>query len=241
MILLKGRSSDDKPWVKGVIAMRLLLIEDDETLGKLIQYKLQQNDNWYVDWAKDGGEGEWKAKESTYDVILLDWRLPEKSGIDVLKAIRSFGVRTPVLFLTARDAVDDRVLGLDSGADDYLVKPFDFAELNARIRALLRRPPDWEHQTWTFGHLRVHPFSGDAFWKERPLNFTGREKDLFMVLLRHHGQTVSRDQLIQSVWRFEDVTDNILDQYMVRLRRKLEATDLIIENIRGQGYRLLIP
>ncbi|MDY0323086.1 MAG: response regulator transcription factor [Candidatus Carbobacillus sp.] len=221
--------------------MRLLLIEDDETLGKLIQYKLGQNENWQVDWAKDGTEGEWMAKESTYDVILLDWRLPEKSGIDLLKAIRSAGVRTPVLFLTARDAIGDRVHGLDSGADDYLVKPFDFAELNARIRALLRRPPDWDHNTWTFGHLRVHPISRDVFWKERPLHFTGRETDLFMVLLRHHGQTVPRDQLIQSVWRFEEVTDNILDQYMVRLRRKLESTDLVIENIRGQGYRLLLP
>ncbi|MBE3594497.1 MAG: response regulator transcription factor [Candidatus Carbobacillus altaicus] len=221
--------------------MRLLLVEDDATLGKLIQYKLSQSENWQVDWAKDGEEGEWMAKEGVYDIILLDWRLPEKSGLDLLKAIRAAGVHTPVLFLTARDAVDDRVLGLESGADDYLVKPFEFAELKARIRALMRRPPNWGHDAWIFADLRVHPKSGDIFWKDQPLHFTGREKDLFMVLLRQQGQTVSREQLIHAVWRYGDVTDNILDQYMVRLRRKIEHTDLIIENIRGQGYRLLLP
>lgn len=141
--------------------MRILLAEDDPKLGRLIQHKLEREMRCSVDWVKEGNSAEAYALQGAYDLIILDWMIPGKSGLDVLRSLRQAGKHVPVLMLTARDAVEDRVCGLDMGADDYLVKPFSFAELMARIRALLRRPPSWEDE-----RLQVGPFLVDKKAKE---------------------------------------------------------------------------
>ncbi|QZA32254.1 response regulator transcription factor [Hydrogenibacillus sp. N12] len=221
--------------------MRVLLVEDDEKLGRLIVHKLARDYGFRVEWAKDGEEALAWAQAEPFDIVVLDWRLPGLSGLDVLRSLRKAGFAPPILMLTARDAVDDRVTGLEAGADDYLVKPFAFAELAARLHALLRRPPRWEGDVQAIGGLTIDRRTKTVYWRGNALNLTPREADIVLALARRPGEAVSRDELFVRVWGNEDVTPNVLDQYLARLRRKFESLGEeapAIETVRGVGYRL---
>jgi DNA-binding response OmpR family regulator len=220
--------------------MRILVAEDDERLADLISERL--NDARYtVDVAADGDEALAFSATSTYDVMLLDIMLPRIDGLDVCRQRRALGDRTPILILTARDGVADRVTGLDSGADDYLTKPFAFDELLARIRALLRRDAERKEPILREGDLTLDPAARRVRWGTRDLDLTDREYRVLEVLLRRAGQLVPREVVVDNVWGFEyPDTSNLLDVYLGRLRRKLGACGAppMIHSVRRAGIRL---
>jgi DNA-binding response OmpR family regulator len=194
-----------------------------------------------VDLARDGEQGRDYALATTYDVILLDILLPRLDGLSLLRDLRGRGMTTPILLLTARDAIDDRVAGLDAGADDYLVKPFSFSELLARIRALLRRPTLRAGDRLVTGDIAMDLGARTVTRGTEPVTLTPREFSVLEYLLRHPGQALSRTQIAEGVWTWEfHGESNIVDVYIGYLRRKLDAEGVpsIIETLRGYGYRL---
>jgi two-component system response regulator MprA len=194
-----------------------------------------------VDLAPDGEEALAFARAASYDAIVLDVLLPRVDGLEVCRRLRAAGSRTPILLLTAMDALEHKVAGLDSGADDYLVKPFAFAELLARLRALLRREASRKEGAISVGDLTLDPASQQARRGDRPLELTAREYGILETLMRRPGQVVSRDTIIESVWGFDyPESMNLIDVYVGRLRRKLggEAAPALIHTVRGLGYRL---
>jgi two-component system response regulator QseB len=214
--------------------MRLLLVEDDPMLGDAVQRVLQQ-ESFAVDWVRDGVEAELALNAVPYDLVLLDLGLPEKNGLDILRDLRKRKISMPVIILTARDAVSDRIAGLDSGADDYLVKPFDPDELAARIRALLRRRDGRVEPLITFGPLVLNPATHELFCLERPVRLSLREFSLLSILLERPGTTVSREQLEERLYGWnEEVDSNTIEVHIHNLRKKL-GQDLI-RTIRGVGY-----
>jgi DNA-binding response OmpR family regulator len=222
---------------------RLLLVEDELKLGATLEEGLERA-QYTVDLASDGQEALDFARVSTYDVIVLDVMLPKVNGLEVCQRLRTNGVRTPILMLTARDAVQDRIKGLDSGADDYLIKPFAFGELLARIRALLRRDAPTREAIIRVGDLSLDPAGQQITWHEQPLDLTAREYRILETLMRRPGWLVSREALIESVWGFDFTdTSNLVEVYIARIRRKLSEAGApsLIQTVRGAGYRMREP
>jgi len=216
--------------------MRLLLVEDDPMIGASVQKGLRQ-DGFAVDWVRDGHAAELAVANEVYDLLLLDLGLPKKDGLDVLETLRERGNATPVLVLTARDAVADRVKGLDSGADDYLVKPFDLDELDARIRALLRRQSGRSEPLIRHGELTLDPSTHQATLRGAELALTAREFALLQILLERPGAILSRAQLEEHLYGWgEEIESNVVEVYVHSLRKKL-GTDFI-RNVRGVGYMI---
>jgi len=219
---------------------RVLVVEDEQKVARALKEGLEGDGYDVV--AEHTGEGAFfRLNTERFDVILLDVMLPGRDGLQVLSTLRGQGVETPVLVLTARDALEDRVAGLDSGADDYLVKPFAFAEVLARIRALLRRGRATEALRLSVGDLDVDLVSRKVTRAGRHIELTVREFELVEYLLRHEGQVVSRGALARDVWKETERTtplDNVIDVHIARLRRKLDAEfpTRLIHTIRGVGF-----
>lgn len=193
--------------------------------------------------ARSGEDGFFLLNAETFDLVILDWMLPGRDGIEILKAVRARGNKTPVLLLTARDTIEDRVLGLDSGADDYLVKPFAFAELLARIRALLRRAGDTDILRKQIGDLALDVENRRVNRGTQDIPLTPREFDLLAYLMRHQGQTVTRQMLAKDVWREPHRAtplDNVIDVHVTHLRRKIDEGQRVklIHTVRGVGFVL---
>lgn len=220
--------------------MRVLVVEDEAAVAKFIQQGLTEA-GYAVDVASDGQEALDYASAAQYDIIVLDIMLPKIDGLSVLRKLRDTGTQASVLLLTARDAVEDRVQGLDTGADDYLVKPFAFPELLARIRALLRRPALQTGTILSAGDLQMDLARREVHRAGCRIELSPREFALLEFLMRHPNQVVSRTQLMQHVWNFDFYGDsNIVDVYIGYLRRKVdrESAYPIIHTVRGVGYRL---
>ena len=222
--------------------MHLLVIEDDERLARVLK-RLLEEDRHVVDVAHDGATAIAIAEATDgLDALILDVGLPDISGLEVARAVRRHRSEVAILMLTARDTVGDRVTGLDAGADDYLVKPFAFAELAARLRALSRRASGGARRTapvLTVGPISLDEGSRRVTVDGRDLELSPREFSLLECLLRHPGQTLSRDQLLDQAWPFNvAVTPNAVDAYVHYLRTKLGAAGSRIETVRGVGYRL---
>ena len=219
---------------------RVLLVEDETRLAAAVRRGLQA-EGFAVDVVPDGIEGEWMATNTAYDAIVLDIMLPGASGHEVCRRLRAAGNWTPILMLTARDAPRDIAQALDGGADDYLVKPFAFIVLVARLRALLRRQPHERPPELVAGDLRLDPASRRCFFGQTEVNLTSREFSVLEFLARRPGNVVSKAQILENVWDFAfDGDPNIVEVYIRRLRRKIDepfATNSI-ETVRGAGYRL---
>jgi two-component system response regulator QseB len=214
--------------------MRLLLVEDDAMIGASVQAGLRQ-EGFAVDWARDGQAAELALAGEPYDLMLLDLGLPKKSGLDVLKGLRARGNTLPVLVLTARDAVSDRVAGLDTGADDYLVKPFDLDELAARVRALLRRRAGRADPLLRHGALTLNPATREAALNGKPLALSVREFAVMQMLLERPGAILSRAQMEERLYGWgEEIESNAVEVHIHALRRKLGAD--FIRTVRGAGY-----
>jgi two-component system response regulator QseB len=214
--------------------MRLLLVEDDAMIGRSIQQGLQ-HDGYTVDWVRDGKAGEMALRDDVYALVLLDLGLPRLGGLELLTNLRRQKNRVPVLILTARDALADRVKGLDAGADDYLVKPFNFEELAARVRALLRRQAGRAEPTIEHGALVLNPTTHEVLLNNAPVHLSMREFSLLQALLERPGATLSRAQLEERLYGWnEEIASNAVEVYIHSLRRKLGAK--WIKNVRGVGY-----
>lgn len=216
--------------------MRILLVEDDDLLGDGICAGLKQYGH-AVDWIKDGITASQAFKAEKFDIAVLDLGLPRRSGLEVLKEIRDDGLTLPVLILTARESVEDRIKGLDSGADDYLTKPFDLEELYARLRALQRRFADRANPLILYGQLELDPASHSVKHKGEPVSLPRREFVLLQKLLENIGHVVSRETLGQCLYGWEgDVDSNALEVHIHNLRKKLGNN--FIRTIRGVGYMI---
>ncbi len=214
--------------------MRILLVEDDEMLGNGVYTGLGQ-DGYAVDWVKDGEAAELFLRSGEYELVILDLGLPKRSGIDVLRDLRAAGNEIPVLILTARDAVEDKVVGLDSGADDYMIKPFDLDELNARIRALMRRRSGRAETAIHHGDLMIDPASHTVEMAGEPVELSPREFTLLQKLVENAGRVMSRGQLEQSLYSWKDEVDsNAVEVHIHHLRKKLGSQ--LIRTVRGVGY-----
>jgi two-component system copper resistance phosphate regulon response regulator CusR len=222
--------------------VHILLVEDETKVGNALCAGLQA-EGYEIVWAQTGEEGFFHASSRSFDLILLDVMLPGRDGIEVLDTLRKHGNKTPVLLLTAKDAIEDRVLGLDTGADDYQVKPFAFAELSARIRALLRRNQQEPSATVTIGQLEIDAMRRTVIREGQRIDLTVREFELLEYLARHHGRIVSRDMLARDVWREvgrATPLDNVIDVHIARLRKKVDDPFAIklLHTIRGVGFTL---
>ncbi len=214
--------------------MRLLLVEDDPMIGESVRTGLQQ-DGFAVDWVQDGRAAELALGTNPYDTLLLDLGLPRKAGLEVLASLRRRGDAIPVLILTARDAVADRVKGLDAGADDYLVKPFDLEELAARVRALLRRKSGRADSVVQVGDLIINPATHEVSLDGKSISLSAREFALIHALAARPGVVFSRAQLEEKLYGWgHEVESNTVEVYVHSLRRKLGADS--IRNVRGVGY-----
>lgn len=216
--------------------MRLLLVEDDAMLGEALTAALAR-DGHGVDWARDGAAGETALAATSYDAVLLDLGLPRKSGLDLLRGLRARKNALPVLILTARDAIEDRVAGLDAGADDYMVKPFDVQELCARLRALARRAAGRARTQIEFGALVLDPATHAVSFHGAPVALSAREFALLHALLERPGAILSKAQLEERLYHWgEEVESNAVEVHIHNLRRKL--TPALIKNVRGLGWRV---
>jgi DNA-binding response OmpR family regulator len=220
--------------------VRVLVVEDDPKVSTAVRVGLT-GEGYDVVVARTGEDAYFRATTEPFDAILLDLGLPGRGGLEVLAALRQRSLGVPVLVVTARDAVDDRVKGLDAGADDYLVKPFAFAELVARLRALLRRGRPEEALRLRVADLELDPLTRTVTRGGAPVDLTGREFELLVYLVRHHGQIVSRDMLARDVWKEPSrgtPLDNVIDVHMTRLRRKVDpgSTPRLIHTVRGVGF-----
>jgi DNA-binding response OmpR family regulator len=222
--------------------MRILVIEDEAKIARALKEGLE-GEHYEVAVSRTGEEGFFRANAEVFDLIVLDLMLPGRDGIGVLTTLRKRGVQTPVLILTAKDAIDDRVLGLDSGADDYLVKPFAFPELLARIRTLLRRGRIDQVLRLKVGDLEMDFVTRKVTRGNRFLDLTAREFELLEYLLRHQNQLVSREMLAREVWKEPSRAtplDNVIDVHIARLRKKVDqdAPLKLIHTVRGVGFIL---
>jgi two-component system copper resistance phosphate regulon response regulator CusR len=220
--------------------VRILAIEDEPKLGQALQEGLRPR-QYEVTLARTGEEGFFLAQTESFDLLILDVMLPGRSGLEILAALRHQGFKTPVLMLTARDAIEDRVLGLDTGADDYLVKPFAFAELLARVRALCRRGAPEIVRRLRAGDLEVDVVGRSVTRSRQTLDLTAREFDLLEYLVRHQGHVVSREMLARDVWKEaarHTPLDNVIDVHMARLRRKVDDQfeQKLVHTVRGVGF-----
>jgi DNA-binding response OmpR family regulator len=220
--------------------VRVLIVEDERKLAQVLSSALQA-EHYDVVVAATGEDGFYRANAELFDLVVLDLMLPGRSGLEILQTLRQRHVETPVLILTARDGVEDRVLGLDRGADDYLVKPFALPELLARIRAVLRRGRSSEVLRLKVANLEMDLVARRVVRGDRAIDLTGREFELLEYLLRHQGNLVSREMLARDVWkepRRATPLDNVIDVQMARLRRKvdLDGSARLIHTVRGVGF-----
>ena len=221
--------------------MRVLLAEDDNRLGKLIKYMLEQNDI-QVEWVTNGEEIYEYAMYDEYDILVLDWMMPGETGVSACRRLRENGYEKAILILTAKDSVEDRVSGLDAGADDYLVKPFEFAELLARLRALARRSSQKIQQDIVqIGDFTLNRTAKVLKKKEQVIQLSPREFQIFDLLAQNIGIVVPRDIILDRIWGLEsEVSSNNIDSYVKLIRKKLDLGDgkTMIHTIRGVGYKL---
>jgi heavy metal response regulator len=220
--------------------MRLLVIEDEKKVARFIKKGLEE-EGYAADLAFDGEEGLAMALDRVHDLIILDIALPKMDGLQVLKKLRERNVPTPVLLLTVRAAIEDKVLGLDSGADDYLTKPFAFQELLARIRALLRRKPEAEPPLLKVEDLILDPARHLVTRGEERIDLTSKEFALLEYLMRNAGRVLSRAMISEHVWDYDfDTESNVIDVYVNYLRRKIDTgrEKKLIQTVRGSGYVL---
>lgn len=220
--------------------MRVLVVEDETRMARLVKRGLEEEGH-AVDVAGDGPEGLWLATENRYAAVVLDVMLPGFDGFEVCRRLRAAGVWAPVLMLTARDAVGDRVRGLDAGADDYLVKPFSLLELAARLRALARRDDRARPVVLAVGDLRLDPAGKRAWRGGAELRLSPKEFSLLELFLRHPGVVLTRSQILDAAWDFAyDGSSNVVDQYVTYLRKKVDVPfgRHNLETVRGMGYRL---
>lgn len=216
--------------------MRLLLVEDDSLLGDGIQAGLGQA-GFAVDWVKDGAQADAALQTETYAAVVLDLGLPKLSGLELLNRVRTRGNTVPVLILTARDAIEDRIKGLDSGADDYVVKPFDLHELAARVRALTRRSRGEAAATLHVNDLKLNPAEHRVLFRGQPVELSAREFSLLHELMLNAGRVLSREQLEQRLYAWgEEPGSNAIEVHVHHLRRKLAPE--LVHTIRGVGYLL---
>lgn len=222
--------------------MRILVIEDEPKVARALEQGLAA-EHYEVAIARRGEEGFFRLASETFDLVVLDLMLPGRDGLEILAAIRRRGIQTPVLILTARDAIEDRVVGLDGGADDYLVKPFAFPELLARIRAILRRGRSEQVLRLKAADLEIDLVARTVTRAGEILELTPREFELLEYLMRHHRQVVSREMLARDVWKEHGraaVLDNLIDVHVSRLRRKIDQRHpaKLIHTVRGVGFVL---
>jgi len=220
--------------------MRVLIVEDEAKMAGLIRRGLEQ-EGMAVDVAGDGEDALWRAEAVEYDAIVLDLMLPGIDGLEVCRRLREAGVWSPILMLTARDAVRDRVAGLDRGADDYLTKPFSYAELLARLRALVRRGRPERPTELRVGALRLDPATRKAWRGKREIELSAKEFAVLETFMRRPGQVLSRFQLLEHAWDYEyENRSNVVDSYVRFLREKIDRPFGVesIETVRGAGYRL---
>jgi len=222
--------------------VRILVVEDENKVAKALRDGLTA-EGYEVSIAQTGEDGFFLINSEGFDLVILDLLLPGRSGLEILAAVRKRGSRMPVLILTAKDAIEDRVAGLDSGADDYLVKPFAFAELSARVRALLRRGKAESILRFQVDDLEIDIASRIAIRAGQPLDLTAREFDLLEYLARHNGQVVSREMLAKDVWQEtarHTPLDNVIDVHIARLRRKVDDPfpRKLVHTVRGVGFVL---
>lgn len=219
--------------------MNILVIEDDRTIGKSLLQGFQEAGHDCA-WAINGKTGLEKARTLQADVIVLDLMLPQISGLELLSCLRGEGINTPIVVLTAKGAVHEKVSGLESGADDYLVKPFAFAELRARVEAVSRRSSQRPTPELHSGSLKLDLSNRRAFLKQREIELTPTEFSIVELLVRHDGQVVTRKMLCEHVWGFEwDGPTNVIEVHVTRLRKKLDEGDRSrITTVRGRGYSM---
>lgn len=216
--------------------MRLLLVEDDRMIGEGLEKALRQN-GFSVNWAQDGQTADIALQDEEYELVVLDLGLPEKSGLDVLKNLRARQNNTPVLILTARDAVADKVKGLDLGADDYMLKPFALEELEARIRSLLRRNTGQTGEWLEYNGIRLNPKTHEVSYRDTKVLLSGREFSLMFALIKKPSAVLSKDQLESAIYGWnEETTSNAIEVHIHQIRKKLDNN--VIKNIRNLGYTL---
>ena len=216
--------------------MRLLLVEDDSMIGAAAQQGLRAEGHT-VDWVRDGREAELAVANGVYDLVLLDLGLPRKDGLSILRSLRAKGESVPVLIITARDAVSDRIAGLDAGADDYLVKPFDLDELSARVRAVLRRRAGRSDSVMRRGALELDTATRRVTWKGKEVALSAREYALLEALADRPGAFLTRAQLEERLYGWdEEIASNAVEVHIHALRRKLDSS--VIRNVRGMGYTI---
>ena len=221
--------------------MRILIVEDDSVLADGLTRSLRQN-SYAVDWANNGDEADHILTLHEYDLIILDLGLPKMNGFEVLRRLRGRGSRVPVLILTARDAMEDRVTGLDLGADDYLAKPFDLPELEARVRALIRRGQGGSSAIIMHGQLQFDSAGRCVTVKEQPIELSARELGVLEALLLKANKVVSKEQLVEHLYDWNEESGiNAIEVYVHRLRKKLDPHGISIRTIRGLGYLLEKP
>ena len=224
------------------MAFRILYVEDDAEIAEFVAQGLRE-EGYVVESAADGHTGGHALETSNWDLVILDWWLPGPDGFTLLRRFREAGRTTPVLFLTARDAVAHRVEGLQAGADDYVCKPFAYEELLARVQALLRRPPALASTELRHHDVVLDPATNRAERAGQPLGLTAREFALLLYFMRHTGEVLSRTRLYEQVWEEQyDGTSNTLEVHVMELRKKLEAHGpRLIHTVRGRGYMLRDP
>ena len=217
---------------------RILIVEDEEKLAKFVQLELGY-EGYEVTVANDGLSGLMAARDTEPDLILLDWMMPGLTGVEVCRRLRSTGAMMPVILLTAKDGIEDRVAGLDAGADDYVLKPFSIEELLARVRAHLRRNQPEDPEVFQFADLTLSRKSREVKRGDRAIELTAKEFDLLDYLITHPKQVLSRDRILEEVWGYDFMGDsNIIEVYIRYLRLKLEAESesRLIQTVRGVGY-----
>jgi heavy metal response regulator len=218
--------------------MRILVVEDEKKVAGFIKKGLEE-ETYAVDIAHDGGEGFYLGKENQYDLIILDWMLPEMDGLEVLQKLRQSGVDTPILLLTAKDSVEDKVAGLNEGADDYLTKPFAFSELLARVRVLLRRGQKETKTTLTLGDLTLDLVSHKVKRGDEDIELTSKEYSLLEYFMRNPGKVLTRTMIAEHVWDYNfDTFTNVIDVYINHLRKKIDKnfSKKLLHTMRGVGY-----
>ena len=214
--------------------MRLLLIEDNESIGKGLHTGLKLS-GYAVDWVKDGDMALSAFRTEEYDIAVLDLGLPKRSGIEVLQEIRAHGKRLPVLILTAKDSTDDKILGLDSGADDYMLKPFEFDELKARLRALVRRSSGRANPVLTYGDIEIDPASHTVTKDGDLIDLSPKAFEIFLTLVENQGRVMSRNRLEEGMYSWKDeIESNAVEVHIHQIRKKLGSK--VIRTIRGVGY-----
>jgi len=223
--------------------MRILLVEDDQKAARLLARGFRE-EGFVVDVAGSAEEADELAFVTDYEVIILDWMLPGRDGLEFCRSLRKRGLQAPILMLTAKDAIENRVAGLNTGADDYLTKPFAFEELLARVRAVLRRSELTRPASLTLGDLTLDPVTHRVARAQRALDLTPTEYSILSLLMRHPGDVISRTRMAEQVWHDDvDRIDNLIDVHVSNLRRKIDppGSDPLIHTVRGRGYRIAAP